>query len=193
MYCLPEEYVRREPKHWDDVPFKDEWQDNVYCYARKLFDDHQYTSAIDVGCGSGFKLVKYFSNFNTMGLEVPQTLEFLREKYPNLLWSELGQEDARSFPSDLSICSDVIEHTSNPDAFLEGILELSWNILVLSTPERDSKNLGPPKNSHHVQEWSAEELDCLMSSHGIIVKERSRYQDKNGVPGQIVLCVREVE
>lgn len=38
---------------------------------------------IDVGCGSGWKLVKYLSEeFHTIGIETEPALSFLRKTYP---------------------------------------------------------------------------------------------------------------
>jgi hypothetical protein len=40
--------------------------------------------AIDVGCGSGWKLVNILSNeFQTIGIETEPALSFLRNKYPD--------------------------------------------------------------------------------------------------------------
>ena len=40
-------------------------------------------TVIDVGCGSGWKLVNYLSEeFKTIGIETEPALTFLREKYP---------------------------------------------------------------------------------------------------------------
>jgi hypothetical protein len=40
-------------------------------------------TAIDVGCGSGWKLVKYISEeFRTIGIDTEPALSFLKKKYP---------------------------------------------------------------------------------------------------------------
>ncbi len=40
--------------------------------------------AIDVGCGSGWKLVNYLSGeFHTIGIETEPALSFLRKTYPD--------------------------------------------------------------------------------------------------------------
>ena len=41
-------------------------------------------TVIDIGCGSGWKLVNYLSKeFETIGIETEPAISFLREKYPD--------------------------------------------------------------------------------------------------------------
>jgi hypothetical protein len=43
--------------------------------------------AIDVGCGSGWKLVNFLSaEFHTIGIETEPALTFLRNKYPDQVY-----------------------------------------------------------------------------------------------------------
>jgi hypothetical protein len=45
--------------------------------------DRSVLTAIDVGCGSGWKLVKYISEeFRTIGIDTEPALSFLKKKYP---------------------------------------------------------------------------------------------------------------
>jgi len=46
-------------------------------------NDRSVLTAIDVGCGSGWKLVKYISEeFRTIGIDTEPALSFLKKKYP---------------------------------------------------------------------------------------------------------------
>ena len=41
-------------------------------------------TVIDIGCGSGWKLVNYLSReFQTIGIETEPAISFLRDKYPD--------------------------------------------------------------------------------------------------------------
>ena len=139
MYYLPENY--RENKfnpstNYDDTGCEDEYQDEVYSYAKNRFLQENFTSTLDIGCGSGFKLIKYFNNSKTTCLEVGASLEFLKKKYSDKSWMK---SDFNHSPEDhdLIICSDVIEHLSNPEDLLSFISKINFKLLVISTPDRD--------------------------------------------------------
>ena len=64
----------------------------LYCYffrglLRKLSKtQREPLRVIDVGCGSGWKLVNYLSKeFTTIGIETEPALSFLRRTYPDLV------------------------------------------------------------------------------------------------------------
>jgi hypothetical protein len=70
------------------------------------------------------------------------------------------------------VCSDVIEHLRSPDTLL-GTLRVALEratALVLSTPERELwhgiRSLDPPRNPHHVREWTIRELEQLLRATG---------------------------
>ena len=51
---------------------------------RKFASASKNLTAIDVGCGSGWKLVNYLSKeFRTVGIETEPALSFLRKTYKN--------------------------------------------------------------------------------------------------------------
>lgn len=171
---LPEGYQERgEVPHFDDTPLKDEWQDEVYSYARRVVEMEGLTSVLDLGCGSGFKLLKHFSDLGIRmcGAEVEPTLSWLRRTYPDNVWldaSRLGS--AQQF--DAVICSDVIEHVQNPIALIKTILSVKPKLVVISTPDAEmmGRPLGPPRNKHHVREWSMEGFYNLLSDHMVVVQ-----------------------
>jgi hypothetical protein len=168
--CIHPDYVQREnPYHFDDRELRDEWQDGVYRYARDVAYKFGYT-ILDFGCGSGFKLMKYFSAFNTIGYELEPSLSFLKEKYPDRLW-EFASTDGH-FVGDLLICADVIEHIVDPLPLLEKIKRGPLNTMIFSTPSLEilserglSPRLGPPDNESHIREWTTLEFYSFMSVH----------------------------
>ena len=165
-YYLPENYTPRlDNEAFDDTPHTDLWQNDVYELAHQLAIAYGLGTVLDIGCGSGFKLMKYFEHFYTCGVEVEPTLSWLRSKYAGRLWRGTHEElgDYR-----LVICSDVIEHVADPDALLEKIKRVRPKKIVISTPDRsmlDCDQAGPPRNLAHCREWSREEFGGYLSEH----------------------------
>lgn len=168
---LKEGYIENaNVPQFDDTGLTDEWQCAVYMFALALATSHPFRTVIDVGCGSGYKLVNYFPYSDTIGVEAnPATLEFLRKTYPGNLWfsnEELDRiiEDGGNSENILCICSDVIEHVADPVEFMEWLLHVPWDQAILSTPDRDLGNEpdGPPGNVHHFREWSFNEFRSFL-------------------------------
>jgi 2-polyprenyl-3-methyl-5-hydroxy-6-metoxy-1,4-benzoquinol methylase len=78
--------------HFDDTTLTGQYQKEVYMLARDLLrkmstlPDNMVRklTVIDVGCGSGWKLVNYLSReFKTIGIETEPALSFLRKTFPD--------------------------------------------------------------------------------------------------------------
>jgi SAM-dependent methyltransferase len=182
-YKIAEGYqINTNVGHHVDNNYTDEGQDEVYEYARKIADKNGYKKIIDIGCGSGFKLMKYFSDYKTIGYEVEPALSFLTEKYSDRVWRNSGESEV-SFnyefqtKCDLIICSDVIEHIINPDELLTFIKNFDSKAIIISTPCREvlckserykhvygQRFNGPPLNQCHVREWTSNEFINYLSS-----------------------------
>jgi SAM-dependent methyltransferase len=158
---------RRRPQYFDATSSTDDWQDEVYRFAREIADQHNLKSVIDIGCGSGYKLLKYFRNYATIGVDVPQTCAVLQKRYPNQQWEVSDFSAATTPKADLVIVSDVIEHVPDPDALLQYIFRIAPRYVVFSTPDRNLLRLGthngPPLNPTHLREWSMAELHAYLS------------------------------
>lgn len=184
------------PCHHDDSQYRDEAQREVYEFAYKFMKDNNYNKIIDVGCGSGYKLINYLGEFNTIGIETEPCYSLLKNKYPLKQWI-LSGEPEKSFiysevlnSSDLVICSDVIEHIVNPDNLVNYLLSLKSKYYIISTPCRDilcnnqkfknyySKSWnGPPMNNCHVREWTMDEFKEYLSNYfNIISSHYGEYQ-----------------
>jgi SAM-dependent methyltransferase len=158
---------RRVPQYFDATNSTDDWQDEVYRFAREIADQHGLKSVIDIGCGSAYKLLKYFRNYATIGVDVPETCAVLQKRYPTRQWA-VSDFSATTMPrADLVIASDVIEHVPDPDALLQYILCIAPRSVILSTPDRNLLRLGthngPPMNPTHLREWSMAELHAYLS------------------------------
>jgi len=174
--------VRCDTLAWDDEGMSEEYQAEVYDTAKRFGN-----SAIDIGCGSAFKLVTRFRR--TVGIELEPMLRILREKYCSRRW--VSWEEARRGVGHYSvaICADVIEHVMDPVRLLRDISELGWDRLVISTPARPQTDMGPPRNPHHVREWSRFGFPILIGKF-FHVDLHFSYHDKDGSVGQVVVAKR---
>jgi len=170
----------------------DEWQDHVYQLAHKVVQDNRFNTILDIGCGSGFKLMKYFSDYPTTGLEVEPALTFVKEKYPTRIWYRSDFTQPITSQWDMVICADVIEHLPNPDELLDFISGLTYNSLIISTPDRhllqslhQERGLnGPPVNIHHCREWTSEEFEEYIGKRFNIIDHHSHDPEWC----QVVVC-----
>lgn len=160
-YHIKPRYTERAANEFfDDTPFKDEFQVDVYKHARGVAERIGARRIMDIGCGSGFKLVNQFPSppFETMGVDLEPTVSWLKGAYPNRNWAN----NWLRWPAELVVCSDMVEHLPDPDLLLDYLAALAPKRIILSTPDRDLLGLGtedgPPKNTCHVREWGKEEL-----------------------------------
>ena len=170
-YCLKKSYKNITQEDYCDVRDSkwDSYQDVVYSEAKAYFVQKKLNSILDIGCGSGFKLIKYFGQYNFSGTEVEPTLSSLKKKYPDHAWylSDFKCPPKRSF--DMVIAVDVIEHLFEPDNLLEYINNIDCQYILLSTPERDKlgysifRHNGPPRNPFHIREWNQWEFKAYIS------------------------------
>ena len=165
-YFIKNSYEHRlNNKFFDDTSFKDEWQREVYLFAKEIATKNNFKRIVDIGCGSGYKLLNNFDNFDTLGIDLPKTVSWLKEMYPKKNWSDqfLPVENF-----DLLISSDVIEHIPDPDILLDLIIKSNPKLIVLSTPDRDlmydPDHNGPPTNKAHVREWNTQEFYNYINS-----------------------------
>ena len=185
--------TRQAVPHFDDTPFEDEYQLPVYLHALGLMKKHGLKTVIDIGCGSGYKLITYLGEYDTIGLEAAKTVDFLKGKYPGRKW-QVSDFASQQRGADLIICSDVIEHLENPDELLDFLKTLDFRFLVLSTPGRDIKVrpwrrrrwFGPPKHPYHFREWTFRELADYIGGHGfnIISHQIAQWESRT----QMIVC-----
>jgi len=213
-YYLPKSYTARlDNAHFNDIGGKDKFQKEVYIaamlLARRLVPSndaghgkHQQRNRrgliLDIGAGSGYKLVKYLSpEFETVGFETEPAISFLRKKYPNEEWVDSGKSEeslpeswnSNSRKPDVCICSDVIEHIHDPNDLAQFLLSLKCKAYVISTPKRDVRTpfLGPPVNKHHVREWTLHEFKIYLESLGFRVVKS--YEGIQHISTQFAIAV----
>ena len=82
-YCIYDGYVSRtEFVTCEQIGHTDQFQDEVYEAARKLCIEKGYKTILDIGCGSAFKLIKYFRDKKFVGLDLEPNLSHIKDKYP---------------------------------------------------------------------------------------------------------------
>ncbi|MFP6874814.1 MAG: methyltransferase domain-containing protein [Verrucomicrobiales bacterium] len=165
------------------------YQRVVYKYASKI---HGGGRVLDIGCGIGYKTIKFFRKSETLGLEIEPTLSLLREKYPHRCWEEGNLENLPEGRFPLVICADVIEHIIDPDDLLNFIGKIDFSTCVMSTPDRDTLNneLGLPRNSSHLREWSFAEFGYYIAEH-FQVMEHFQCREP-GYKSQVVVFRRQI-
>jgi hypothetical protein len=176
-YCIKNYSSRISPAHHDDSNWKDESQYEVYQYCSKFMKEKKLSFVVDIGCGSAYKLIKYLSEYKTIGTETEPCYSLLNEKYPDRDWFLSGkaevsfQEEEKLLNADVVLCCDVIEHIIDPDILIDFLLSLKAKYYIISTPCREilchhprfseifSKVWnGPPLNPCHVREWTKDEF-----------------------------------
>jgi 2-polyprenyl-3-methyl-5-hydroxy-6-metoxy-1,4-benzoquinol methylase len=186
-YFIKENYISRKKEiYFDDRENTDRFQNEVYLQAKKIFTRNEMSSVMDIGCGSAFKLLKYFKEFDTCGIDLTKTINFLKDKYPDRTWLDHNIKYKLEYQSDMIIASDIIEHLDDPDKLLNFIHGIEFKIAIISTPERDLvrgiDHQGPPNNIHHIREWNTDELFKYVSSkfkvinHELIQKNKQNTQ-----------------
>lgn len=169
-YFIHEGYQhRQEAQYFDDTRYADESQLEVYLCAREISDREKLSTVCDIGCGSGYKLLKYLGGLRTVGVDLPQTCRWLKQKYPDHSWIESDFCAKPDYPVDLVIAADVIEHLINPDQLMAYIVSLRARYVILSTPDRNllraGTHNGPPANCAHVREWNLVEFQAYVKEY----------------------------
>lgn len=187
-YSIRPDYVARdEPDYYHDVEAGPGdtsgvvWQPDVYTHARDVARVLGATRIVDVGCGSGKKLVALAQEgFDVIGVDYGANIAACRQSYSVGRWVEFDLSHPEGWiplePADWSgsvvVNSDVVEHLAQPEHLMRQLargLE-SAAALVVSTPDRvetyGPKHLGPPPNPAHVREWQKDEFAAFLRSQG---------------------------
>ena len=183
-YYLPAGYVenlidRRPVAAYSAPPPNPAYQAAVYRFAASLAAKHSLARILDVGCGSGIKVLRLARPERKItGLDDAVCIKHCVASHSAGRWLvENFDENRRAIDEvlDLIICADVIEHVIYPDRLLNKILNYSHkdSHVVISTPDRSRTHgqepLGPPANKVHVREWAAPELASLIRSQGFAI------------------------
>ena len=171
--------IRDVPEYFDDDLGGVIWQPDVYADAQRLARAIGAARVIDVGAGDGAKLAPLYPGLDVIGLDFGRNVERSAELYPFGIWRDHDLDSEEPLPvstdelqGSVVVCSDVIEHLRMPERLLAKLRTAlqSAPVLLLSTPERELwrgvRSLDPPRNPHHVREWSIREFGELLRHHG---------------------------
>ena len=181
-YCLPTPYRRRpKPEYFVDALDSVIWQPDVYPAAAAVARKVGARTIIDVGSGSGEKLVELHPEFQIVGIDFGENLAACRRRHPYGFWVEhdleafeLPRLPAGTAAGAVVVCADVIEHLVAPERLLTTLRDLLVDAaaVVISTPEREltrgAGHPGPPDNPCHTMEWALREFEDLMAAHGLV-------------------------
>jgi glycosyltransferase involved in cell wall biosynthesis len=183
-YCIRPGYVSRPRAEYFDIDAAVDnsgqvWQPDVYEVAGLVATALGATRMVDIGCGRADKLLGLGDSFATVGIDVGSNVAECRRRYPGRAWHDIDLETIR--PEQLEglvdagcvvICSDVIEHLSDPGPLTRTLAHYAGiaAAVVTSTPERDLTrgvdDPGPPANPCHVREWAFDELRAYLAHCG---------------------------
>lgn len=155
------------------------FQPHVYDLARTFARASGSRRIVDIGCGKASKLVALASEFEIVGLDTGENLQYPAGRYPFGRWINVDLETVTPGVVDVAnsvvICADVIEHLQNPSALVVALCFWMRDAVVglLSTPERTlcygADHAGPPPNPAHVREWTRVELVDYLTQSGLTV------------------------
>lgn len=188
-YCIRPDYVARDqPDYYRDLEAGPAdgsgpvWQPDVYTHAAAIAGVLGTRKIVDVGCGSGKKLVALAAEgFDVVGVDFGDNIRACRATHPVGRWVEFDLSDREgSIPLDAAdwagavvVNSDVVEHLAEPEHLMRQLaraLRSGALAVVISTPDRvrtfGNDHLGPPPNPAHVREWERTEFEAFLRSQG---------------------------
>lgn len=209
LLFVPWRYVENPPRSADaDAPFwsgtahdsDDRAQLPVYRLVGRLARRLDRPVVVDVGCGTGAKLVRCVAPYaDVIGLDQGSGLALARRHHPGHTWLEVDLSAEQDLSSrggmpvggaDLVVCADVIEHVEDPYRLLRLLYSVvaAEGTVILSAPDRTRLErgdpLGPPHNPRHIREWGADEFHLLVEAAGFRVRRRHHVLPRGYTPNR---------
>jgi len=125
---------------WTVAENRNDWKLLLKFIQTRYSNQKKEISILDIGCNRGEVLAKIDSKHKRYGLEINSTAAaYARKKTDLTIWTDYDKIPAK-LKFDLIYSTDVIEHLSSPNAFLEPLLELlnDDGVLVVSTGDADN-------------------------------------------------------
>lgn len=106
---------------------------------------HPHDSICDFGCGNGGLIREIRKEMpNTIwGYDLqPSNVEDAKEKNTPVFYSDFINEDC-NYP-DIAICTEVLEHLVDPDAFLQKLKLNGVRVIIASSPDYETADFHAP-------------------------------------------------
>lgn len=151
----------------------------VYRHAAHVIQTQGYTTALDVGCGVGWKTMHVLAPAACVtGVDQESVVTRLRQYYPkgNFVAVNLEQADDSGLGRfDLALTANVIEHMANPDRLLDFLRQhvRKNGRVIVGTPERDlrrGRSNNRPTKAYNIREWNREELARYLDDRGFEIE-----------------------
>jgi SAM-dependent methyltransferase len=153
------------------------YQHHVYEFAARLARRKSLSIISDVGCGPAVKTAHFFGSreYIVNLYDQESCLSICSKQMPAAkffavdLERPIGTMDTKS---DLVICSDVVEHLSDPEKCIEFCKRIAKRdgFIIFSTPDRDNlrgRDCITSGHPQHVREWNRDEFTKLLSYYGL--------------------------
>lgn len=165
---------RVSPEHLRQGLFRDH-------VARYLFAAHfvSGSSVVDLCCGVGYgsNLLAAAGARRVTGVDIDApAITTAREHYeaPEFLVARADEpSDLSGF--DVAVCMEGIEHVTNPDQLLANMR--CAEVAFVSTPNAAYYEGGFSGNPHHVNEWTKDEFETMLSRHFSEVRMYFQWKD----------------
>jgi len=156
QYC-EEHWIDR--KVWTHLTWP-KHQERLKLCAEKMIGE----KFIDVGCGCGHStnIMQGFKMGVWSGLDFSKrAIEMAKEFFPNIPFYYAPDYEMKSLVGEFDsvVCSEVIEHILDDKSFVDKLLEITKNILVLTTPNIRVSDPG------HLRIYTEELLHQLCKSY----------------------------
>lgn len=167
-------------------------------HIARLLKNRNIKNVADIGCGEGFGLNNLIQNNignKYVGLDSSSAaLKTAGKIYPKIKYikGDIYRTPFKNSEFDLVVCSEVLEHLTNPDQAIKELRRISRRYILISVPlepwfkfsnflrGKYLRTLG--NHPEHINWWGTGSLNKFISPHLNIISHTVSF------PWQIVLC-----
>lgn len=160
--------------------------EKFYKKLLRFADNLQIETILDVGCGEGFTLQRFYKNKigrKLLGVDFSSNaINLGRKLFPfiNFRKGNVYSLPYKNNSFDLVVCCEVLEHLVYPEKALKEIIRVSHKFCLLSVPNEPffsianflrGKNLSRWGNDiEHIQHWKQREFIQLLKQQRLSIK-----------------------